>query len=197
MKLPNTQSHDKALVCRRHDPAPKGDNNTAGKILIVDSDPAIRGLICSSLRHMGHQVTEAEGPDDALQLAAAGETFDMVVTEIHLRSTGGIAMARKLLDRGATSALLFMTESLPLARAMTRSVGNGMFISRPFTAEDFKRRVDEGLRRVRKEVVASSKNVWAKQRLRGIGNRQRRGLWRSSERKITNFTRDEVPPKTI
>jgi DNA-binding response OmpR family regulator len=197
MKLPNTQTHDKTPACRRHGPARKGDNNPAGRILIVDSDPAFRGLICSSARHMGHQVTEAEGPEGALQLVASGETFDMVVTEVHLRSTSGIAMARKLLESGATTALLFMTESLPLARAMTRSVGNGMFITKPFSADIFKRRIDEGLRRVRKEHVAPSKNVWAKQRLRGIGNRQRGGLWRSSERSIPYFDRDAHAPAIV
>jgi DNA-binding response OmpR family regulator len=194
MMLPDSKMHDMGPACRPNNRQADGDKSRAGKILIVDSDAAIRGLISNSVRHMGHTVTEAESPENAMQLVAGGATFDMVVTEVNLRSTGGIAMARKLLDCGATSSLLFMTESAPLARAMSGSVGNGMFITKPFSADEFKRRIDEGLRRARKDtVVAPHKNVWAKQRLRGIGGRQRRGLWRSSDRRTPGFTHHDHP----
>ena len=189
MMLPDNKMHDMGPACRPNRRQEEAGKSRAGRILIVDSDAAIRGLISNSVRHMGHEVFEAESPEHALQLVANGATFDMVVTEVHLRSTGGIAMARKLLDCGATSSLLFMTESASLARAMTRSVGNGMFITKPFSADEFKKRIDEGLRRARKDtVVAPPKNVWAKQRLRGIGGRQRRGFWRNSDRRTSGFT---------
>ena len=161
---------------------------SAARILIVDSDPAIRGLVSNSLRHLGHYVAEVESPAAALQVTAEGQTFDLLVTDVDSQAAGGIAMARKLLDKGAISAILFMTESLPLTRALTRSIGSGMFITKPFTAEDFKRRVDEGLRRARRDKdFGNCGNVWAKQRLSGIGSRPTRGLWRNSDRTFTGY----------
>ena len=188
MKVRNPKTHEKPPACRHPASLLDPDNRRTGRILIVDTDPAIRGLISSSLRHMGHRVSEAESPQGALELVAGGATFDLLVTDIHIRSTGGIAMARNLLDKGATLSVLFMTESVALARALTRSIGTGMFISKPFTAEDFKHHIDECLRRSRKEKGRSpSRNTWARQRLRSIGGRSNRGFWRSSERAVQTF----------
>ena len=182
MKLKNTQFYDKRPACRQPAQTAGQDSARAGRILVVDSDPAIRGLIASSLRHLGHMVTEAEDPLGALAVAGGGQTFDLVMTDVQVRAVGGVAMARKLLESGAAASILFMTESVPLARALTRSIGAGLFIAKPFTAEDLKRRIDEILRRVRREKTGEpSSNVWAKQRLRSIGNRTNRRFWRRTE----------------
>ncbi len=191
---------DKAPVCRPRKPLSKPVNGLTGRILIVEPDPAMRGLISNSLRHLGHQVTETEDSKSALVHVSNGETFDLVVTDLDHGSTGGIAMARKILDQGATAGILLMTESLPLSRVLARSIGSGMCITKPFTAEDFLHRVEEVLRRaLRTKSHASHTHIWAKQRLGAIGNRPNRRLWRGSARIMGSVeaTADGATPECV
>ena len=200
MKSRKLRTHENPPACRRPGEETEPPARRPGTILVVDADPAIRGLIASSLRHLGHRVTEASDSAGALQLAAGGETFDLLVTDIHLRSTGAISMARTLLDMSATSAVLFMSESVALARALTRSIGTGMFLAKPFTAEEFKHHIDECLRRSYKfQSHSQPRNAWARQRLRGIGSRPNRRFWRSSDRQIHPFgpAKDDNSPTSI
>jgi DNA-binding response OmpR family regulator len=193
-----TQKRTGKLVYRQAKVPSKAEGAGPGTILIVDSDPAVRGLVSSSLRHLGHHVTEVDTPAKALELAGNEQTFDLLVVDVDLRSAGGIALARKLLDKRVVSAILFMTESLPLARALTGSLGTGMFISKPFTAEEFKHRIDEGLRRAKRDKdIGQSGNVWAKQRLRGIGCGPNRGLWRDAEHQFGLGTGSPADQRSI
>jgi DNA-binding response OmpR family regulator len=181
MKVRKTEAHSENRKCRRlavPDEAVQNADRRMGRVLVVDTDPAVRGLVCNFVRHLGHDVTEADDPHSAMVLAQMGERFDLVITEVQLRPTGGVAMARKLLDDGATSAILFMTESPAVARVLSHSVGVGMLMVKPFTAEEFKRRIEEALQRPR-----NRQNVWTRQRLRAIGGRSDRSLWRSLSRK--------------
>ena len=181
MNLTDQAIHDGASSRGCDVPSVCHDDRNA--ILVVDSDPATRGLISSCLRHLGHRVREADDAAGALQLASGGDTFDVVVTELNLRARGGVAMARELLDRGAASGILFMTDSVPIARALARSLGTGMFIARPFTADSLKHHIDEILRRnKRSRAHSSSGNLWARQRLRAIGSRANSSVWRNVER---------------
>lgn len=187
MKVRSSEGHSENRKCRRigvPEDVVQVETGRSARVLIVDTDPAVRGLISASLRHLGHSVTEADDPHSAMVLAQVGERFDLVITEVQLRPTGGVAMARKLLDDGATSAILFMTESAAVARVLSRSVGMGMLMIKPFSAEDFKRHIEDALHRPK-----SRRNIWTRQRLRAIGGRSDRSLWRSLSRRNERLER--------
>jgi DNA-binding response OmpR family regulator len=197
MKLRKAEGHHESRACRRlgiPDDVVQTEVVKPGRVLVVDTDLASRGLICSSLRHLGYNVTEADDPHSAMMLASRGERFDLVVTEVQLRPTGGVAMARKLLDDGATSAILFMTESAAVARVLSRSVGTGMLMVKPFSADDFRRRIEDALHR-----PTNRQNIWTRQRLRAIGGRSDRSLWRSLSRRNEKSARgsDDGGPEMV
>jgi DNA-binding response OmpR family regulator len=184
MKSRSSRSRDKAPACWRVAPLADPETTHARKILIVDPDAPMRGLISGSLRHHGYGVSETDDPNGGLLLVANGDRFDLVIIDLGVKTTGGVALARTLLDKGATSAVLFMTEDGPIARVLSRSIGAGMLLYRPFTAEDFRRRVEEVLRRAsHAKDCAPRNNMWTRQRLGVIGNQHGRRVWRSSIRR--------------
>ena len=149
----------------------------AGRVLIVEADPAMRFLVSSSLRSAGHTVMDVENPEHALLLADQGQKFDLVITELEFKVTGGVAMARRLLDMGAVSGIVFISRSAAVTRVLGRAVGAGKLISEPFSAADLRRHVEDALQRRH-----TRQNNWAKQRLRSLTGRSERSLWRMVSR---------------
>jgi len=53
------------------------------KILIVDDEPGIRGLLAYELKYLGYETAIAEDAEQALVLLR-GSTFDLVITDIRM-----------------------------------------------------------------------------------------------------------------
>lgn len=65
-------------------------------LLLVDDEPAIRGLIATALRHQGYEVVEAGDGEDALTAARDIHHIDAVVSDICMPNLNGFAMADKM-----------------------------------------------------------------------------------------------------
>ena len=52
-------------------------STAVNRILAVDDDEAVRTLEVCILRQLGHTVLEAQGPVEAMKLAAANSTIDL------------------------------------------------------------------------------------------------------------------------
>jgi two-component system chemotaxis sensor kinase CheA len=55
----------------------------------VDDSPFFRNLLAPLLLAAGYNVTSVDGPEKALQLAEAGETFDGIVSDIEMPGMSG------------------------------------------------------------------------------------------------------------
>src|SRR3546814_7541783 len=65
------------------------------KILAVDDSASMRGMVAFTLRGAGHEVTEAENGQLALD-AARGSAFELVLADVNMPVMDGIAMVRQL-----------------------------------------------------------------------------------------------------
>ncbi len=65
------------------------------KILAVDDSASMRGMVAFTLRGAGHEVTEAENGQLALD-AARGNAFELVLADVNMPVMDGIAMVRQL-----------------------------------------------------------------------------------------------------
>lgn len=87
--------------------------NTPRRILIVDDDPAVLTSTVTVLKTMGHDVTAADGGQagiDTLHAAlAAGETFDVVITDLGMPYIDGNQVARSAKDLFPATPVVLLT----------------------------------------------------------------------------------------
>ena len=113
------------------------DETAIYKVLIADDDSAVRHAvvaILSSLKHFCHVASDGA---DALGKAKR-EHFDAVVTDIHMPHMDGITLTRELLKFNPSIPVMVMTgQSDPLTAGNAMANGASVFISKPFTAQEF------------------------------------------------------------
>ena len=64
------------------------------RLLLVDDSQFFRNMLSPLLSAAGYDVTMAEGGDEALTLLESGRSFDIIVSDIEMPGTNGIALAK-------------------------------------------------------------------------------------------------------
>src|SRR5438128_10471420 len=85
-----------------------GQRTDGARILVVDDEPSIVDAVSTALRYEGFDVEEASTGRDALAAVIRFEP-DLVVLDWMLPDLDGLAVGRKLRDRGFKTAILFLT----------------------------------------------------------------------------------------
>lgn len=75
------------------------------RILLVDDEPLLRDSLTIALQRAGHTVSIAENGTAALKLLA-GETFDVVVTDILMPDTDGLEMIMRIRKDGGNVRII-------------------------------------------------------------------------------------------
>lgn len=103
-------------TCPEPRPAGAGEPTAPSRplrVLIVDDEPAIRTALARYLtRRRGHTVTEAGDGEEALRLlAAAGEPYDVIVSDLRMPGLSGDQLLLRLaaLGRGLDRRVVFLT----------------------------------------------------------------------------------------
>jgi len=80
-------------------PAPRAAEPVAisGRILVVEDDHIVRGLVAETLQDAGFEVIEAALPSAALELVET-EDFDLLLTDIVMPEMNGRELARRILE---------------------------------------------------------------------------------------------------
>lgn len=122
-----------------------------GRVLLVDDDPLILGPAGQALRSTGHEVTLVESAEAALALADEElARFEVVLSDVVLPGLNGAELARALRARTDAFALCFMTGER-LSEAERRELeAHGPVMAKPFTPDELRRHVAEGLARARR-----------------------------------------------
>jgi two-component system OmpR family response regulator len=119
------------------------------RVLVVDGDAETRRAVTDALRHGGFTVYEAAGGREA-ERAAADARPDLIVLDVVLPDGDGLALARRLAERGRTS-VIFLTA---LGTAADRVAGLAVaddYVLKPFAPAEVVARVRAVLRRTRGE----------------------------------------------
>ena len=82
---------------------------SAGRILVVEDDPEVLEITTDILRTAGHRVLEALGPHEALELLAAGEEPDLLLTDVVMPDLTGPELAARFKERLPDLEVLFMS----------------------------------------------------------------------------------------
>jgi CheY-like chemotaxis protein/HPt (histidine-containing phosphotransfer) domain-containing protein len=114
-----------------------------GKILIVDDNATNRRVLGSQLTHAGYRVTAAGSGAEALHLlqaaAAAGETYDIVVTDFLMPDMDGAMLGERIgKNPDLASTRLIMLTSLDRQGDMPRfaALGFAAYLTKPVRARE-------------------------------------------------------------
>jgi DNA-binding NtrC family response regulator len=126
----------------------------AGKLLVIDDDPAVVELLVEELaRH--HHAEGVADPRAGLERAATGD-YDLVITDVEMPGLRGTALLAELLERKPGQLVLLITAfgSIELAVEAVRA-GACDFITKPFEIPALLIAVERALRErtMRREIV--------------------------------------------
>jgi len=111
-----------------------------GKILVIDDEPLINGILRRILAR-DHEVATATSVREALDRVAAGERFDLMICDLMMPEMTGMDLHAELLRREPALAerLVFMTGGAftPAAREFLDRVPNAR-VEKPFDVQDLR-----------------------------------------------------------
>ena len=117
-------------------------------VLLVDDEPALRGLASTVLREQGYNVLEAANGHDALRLARRcpqGE-LDLLLTDVVMPLMGGKELAEQLTELHPNARVLFISGYTGETVAHHGVAGMDTdFMQKPFTVDTLARKVREVL----------------------------------------------------
>ena len=113
-------------------------------ILVVDDEEAVLAMVRDVLTLAGHEVLEAGGGAEALEIEQAhAGPIDLLLTDIVMPGLSGPDLARKFAARRPRAKLLFMSAfSLVDMAHHTISIDQGVpILTKPFTLDALERKV--------------------------------------------------------
>jgi two-component system cell cycle sensor histidine kinase/response regulator CckA len=113
-------------------------------ILLVENEPVLAGLIRSTLRVDGHEISDASCSVTALELARQHrEAFDLILTEMSL----GVELTKLWSHQRHDTKIMFMTDHLSTLGAIYSLWDRVSVLEKPFTANKLRRTVRDTLSR--------------------------------------------------
>jgi two-component system response regulator MprA len=107
-----------------------------GSVLVVDDDPPLRRMLQRTLAAEGFAVTLA--PDGAAALVAVERAVpDVIVLDVAMPGLDGIAVCRRLRDKGLATPVLMLTarDAVP-DRVIGLEAGADDYLVKPFATEE-------------------------------------------------------------
>ena len=117
------------------DPAPR---RAGARILVVDDDPLIAMSTVDMLEDLGHQVIEAESATRALEILAAGERVDMIMTDHAMPGMTGMELAEVVRRSHPQLPILLATG---YADALTEGEADLPRLSKPYQQSELEREI--------------------------------------------------------
>lgn len=124
------------------------------RILVVDDDEGMRGILLRQLRVLGHQATAVPGGNEALEALRSG-TFGVVITDVRMPGIDGMQLCQRVQVEHPDVPVIVITGfgSMEMAVSAMR-VGAWDFLRKPFDQEELELALDRALshRRLQSEV---------------------------------------------
>jgi DNA-binding response OmpR family regulator len=115
------------------------------RILIIDDDDTLRGIIAKSLTHAGHTVTQANNGRKGVAQFRADPT-DLVITDLVMPEQEGMETIKILHRDFPKTPIIAMSGGLdgsPLYLDLTRRLGATITLTKPFTLQQLKAAVEQ------------------------------------------------------
>ena len=117
------------------------------RILIIDDDDTLRGIIVKSLTHAGHQVTQTNNGRKGVE-AYRADPVDLVITDMVMPEQEGMETIKILHREFPTLRIIAMSgglEGSDLYLDLTRRLGASCTLSKPFTLQQLREAIERVL----------------------------------------------------
>ena len=125
------------------------------RILVVDDDPQIRGLLATLFGGEGFDVVEA-GNGAAMRRALEEDRVSLITLDINLTGEDGFALAREVRARLDVPIIMISGKADDIDRIVGLELGADDYITKPFNLREVLARVRAVLRRYEPRVVAEA-----------------------------------------
>jgi DNA-binding response OmpR family regulator len=115
-------------------------------VLVVDDEPMVREVVARYLERDGVDVREAGDGESALAWLRANRA-DLVVLDVMLPGTDGLAVLRHLRNAGDVPVILLTARADEVDRVVGLELGADDYVVKPFSARELAVRVRNLLRR--------------------------------------------------
>jgi DNA-binding response OmpR family regulator len=127
------------------------------RLLMIDDEPGIRGLVSRTLSSAGFQVDCAADGVRGLEMARAGH-HELVLLDLMLPGVDGVSVLRKLLaERPAQRVLILSAIGDVTSKVRCLELGASDYLPKPFAVAELVARVRA---RLREPVVADPQERW-------------------------------------
>jgi two-component system response regulator MprA len=117
------------------------------RILVVEDDVRMAGLLERGLGEEGYQVAVARDGAEGLGMARAAE-FDLILLDVMMPGIDGLEVVRRLRDAGARTPVLMLTARDSCADIVAGlDLGADDYLTKPFAFEELLARVRAAARR--------------------------------------------------
>ncbi|MEX5300765.1 response regulator [Kocuria sabuli] len=120
----------------------------AGRVLVVDDEKALAGMVASYLVRAGYDVAQAHTGPAALEAARAGAP-DVVVLDLGLPGLDGIEVCRRIRTFSECYVLMLTARGDEEDRLAGLATGADDYITKPFSVRELVARVQAVMRRPR------------------------------------------------
>ena len=79
------------------------------RILVVDDEESVRGLVGALLERSGYSITLADGAEAALMRMQEGPAYDLVLSDIMMPGTDGLSLLQQICAEYAGTPVVMIT----------------------------------------------------------------------------------------
>src|SRR6058998_3146123 len=117
------------------------------RVLVVDDERSMRELLAIMLKQAGHDVTLAEGGEQAVEVLKS-ESFDLVITDLRMRKVDGLAVLRATKEHSPHTVVLVVTAFASTETAVeAMKLGAYDYITKPFKLDEIRLTIAKALER--------------------------------------------------
>ena len=119
-----------------------------GRVLVIDDDPDIRGLLRELLERAGYDVSEAADGRLGLRSLYAAQP-DLVVLDVAMPELDGWQTLERIRDLSEVPVLMLTARTAELEKVRGLKAGADDYVAKPFGRQELLARVEALLRRAR------------------------------------------------
>lgn len=122
-------------------------NTNSGKVLIVEDDVSIRGLLALHLREAGFDIVETGNGLSGLELAKTG-AYDLLILDVMLPGCSGTDICKEIRRLGSSSRIIMLTErASEIDKVLGLEIGADDYVTKPFSIREIVARARAQLRK--------------------------------------------------